>query len=59
MDALMERLCAGGSIDIYDDIYCSSILLGAVTRGDLTSDNTVLMLSIDSTQLFESKPHNG
>ncbi|KAH8978158.1 hypothetical protein EDB92DRAFT_1769424, partial [Lactarius akahatsu] len=55
MDALIAMHRAGGSIDIYDDVYCSSILLDAAMRGDLTSDDTVLVLSIDSVQLFESK----
>jgi hypothetical protein len=55
MGPLIERMLAGGSIDVYDDVYCSSTLLDAAIRGDLTSDDTVLMLSIDGAQLFESK----
>ena len=41
---------------MYEDVYCSSTVLEAAKRGDPTSDNTLLMLSIDGTQLFESKP---
>ena len=55
MDPLLAKLTAGGSIDVYDDVYCSSILLDAARRGDLTSDDTILMLSIDGAQLYQSK----
>ena len=55
MDPLLSRLQAGGSIDVYDDVYCSSILLEAARRGDLSSDDTLLMFSIDGAQLYESK----
>jgi len=55
MDPLLARLHAGGSIDTYDDVYCSSILLNAALRGDLTANDTVLMLSIDGVQLYQSK----
>ena len=55
MGPLVAKPLAGGSIDTYDDVYCSSTLLNAAMCGDLTPDNTVLMLSIDSTQLFGSK----
>lgn len=56
MDPLVAKLQAGGSIDIYDDVYCSSTLLEAVKWGDLNSQDTVLMPSIDRAQFFESKP---
>ena len=55
MGPLVAKLLAGGSIDTYNDVYCSSTLLNAAMRGDLTPDDTVLMLSIDGAQLFESK----
>jgi hypothetical protein len=55
MEPLLVRLRAGGSIDVYDNVYCSSILLEAAQRGDLTTDDTLLMLSIDGTQLYQSK----
>lgn len=50
------QLWAGSSIDIYDDVYCSLTLLEAAKWGNLNSQHTVLMLSIDRAQLFESKP---
>ena len=55
MGPLVAKILAGGSVDIYDDVYCSSTLLDAAMRGDLSSDDTLLMLSIDGAQLFESK----
>jgi hypothetical protein len=55
MEPLLEKLCAGGSLNVYDDVYCSSILLDAVQRGNLSPDDTVLMLLIDGAQLYESK----
>jgi hypothetical protein len=55
MEPLLEKLCAGSSLDVYNDVYCSSILLDTVQRVDLSPNDTVLMLSIDATQLYESK----
>ncbi len=55
MNTLLARLHEGGSIDVYNDVYCSSTLLEVAMRGDLTPDNVVLMLSIDSVQLYQSK----
>ena len=55
MEPLLARLRAGGSIETYDDVYTSSILIDAAVHGDLTPDDTVLMLSIDGAQLYESK----
>ena len=55
MEPLIANLRAGGSIDVYEDVYCSSILLDAARRGDLTPDDTLLMLSIDGAQLYQSK----
>ena len=56
MEPLLAKRRVGGSIDVYEDVYCSSTVLEAAKQGNLTSDNTLLMLSIDGTQLFESKP---
>ena len=56
MEPLLAKLRSGGSIDVYEDVYCSSTILEAAKRGDLTSDDTLLMLCIDGAQLFESKP---
>ena len=55
MGPLVAKILAGGSVNIYDDVYCSSTLLDAAMCGDLLSDDTALMLSIDGAQLFESK----
>jgi hypothetical protein len=55
MGTLLARLRDGGSIDVYDDVYCSSILLEAAKRGTLMPDDVVLMLSIDGAQLYQSK----
>ena len=44
MGPLVAKLLAGGSIDTYNDVYCSSTLLNAAMCGDLTPDDTVLML---------------
>jgi hypothetical protein len=37
MEALLSSLHACSSINVYDNIYCSSILLNAVTSSDDTS----------------------
>jgi hypothetical protein len=55
MEDLLSHLRAGGSIDEYNDVYCSSILLKAAQHSDLSPDDTLLMLSIDGAQLYESK----
>jgi hypothetical protein len=55
MEPLLASLHTGGSIDSYDDVYKGSILINVAMCGDLTPDDTVLMLSIDGAQLYESK----
>jgi hypothetical protein len=55
MEPLLAKLRAGSSLDVYDDVYCSSILLDAAQQGDLLPDDTVLMLSINGAQLYKSK----
>jgi hypothetical protein len=55
MEPLLAKLCTGGSINVYDNVYCSLILLDAAQHGDLAPNNTLLMLSIDGTQLYKSK----
>jgi hypothetical protein len=55
METLLARLHAGGSIDSYDDVYCSSILIDTVMCGDLAPEDVVLMLSVDGAQLYQSK----
>jgi hypothetical protein len=44
-----------GCIPIFDDVYYSSDYLAAVTCGDITSDDMVLMFSIDGAQLYQMK----
>jgi hypothetical protein len=55
MEPLLANLRTGGSIETYDDVYTSSILIDAAMRGDLAPEDTVLMLSIDGAQLYKSK----
>ena len=55
MEPMLTRLCAGGSIKSYNNMYSSSILIDVAMCGDLTPSDTNLMLSIDSAQLYESK----
>ena len=58
MEPLLVKQKAGGSIDAYKDVYCSLILLDAAQQGDLTPNNTLLMLLINGTQLYQSKESN-
>ena len=55
MEPLLVKLRTRGSIETYNNVYMSSILIDAAVHGDLTPDDTVLMLSIDGAQLYESK----
>ena len=55
MEPLLAKLQDGGSIETYDNVYCSSILIDMARCGDLTSDDVVLMLSVDGAQLYQSK----
>ena len=55
MEPLLAKLQDGGSIETYDDVYCSSILINVARHGDLASDDVVLMLSVDGAQLYQSK----
>jgi hypothetical protein len=45
----------GGHISTLDDIYHGSDYLAAVARGDITSDDMILILSIDGAQLYQMK----
>ncbi|KIO01813.1 hypothetical protein M404DRAFT_28315 [Pisolithus tinctorius Marx 270] len=45
----------GGVIDLYDDFCKGSDYLEAVKWGDIKPDDIVLMILLDSTQLYESK----
>ena len=44
-----------GLVNTYDDIFCGSTYLQGVYNGTITPDDTLLMISINSAQLFESK----
>ena len=55
MELLLARLRTGASIENYDDVYMSSILIDTAMWGDLTPDDTVLMLLINGAQLYKSK----
>jgi hypothetical protein len=45
----------GGHIPVYDDLYLGSDYIAAVTRGDISPDDMVLILSIDGAQLYQNK----
>ena len=45
----------GGHIPVFDDLYNRSDYLEAVARGDITSDDMVLIFSIDGAQLYQMK----
>ena len=55
MEPLLANLWAGSSIETYDNVYCSSTLINTARHGDLTSNNVILMLSVDGAQLYQSK----
>ena len=44
-----------GLVDSYDDIFCSSAYINRVVDGTIQPEDMLLMISIDSAQLFESK----
>ena len=44
-----------GLVNTYDDIFCGSAYLQGVYNGTITPDDTLLMISINGAQLFESK----
>ncbi|KAJ8690902.1 hypothetical protein PTI98_012298 [Pleurotus ostreatus] len=55
-DELLERLRQnGGKLDVYDDFLCGSDYLEAVINGDITNDDTLLIFSMDSAQLYRMK----
>ncbi|KAI0054811.1 hypothetical protein BV25DRAFT_1873269 [Artomyces pyxidatus] len=42
-------------VEVYEDVYHGRDLINAVRNGIITSDDTVLMLSIDGAQLYQHK----
>ena len=54
-ELLEEHAATGDYPDFLDDILCGDVYLTLTGEGKLKKYNTVLMLSIDSAQLYESK----
>ena len=52
---ILTELRQTGSISLVDDITAGWDYLGAVLDGNIKKDNIVLMVSLDGTQLYESK----
>ena len=53
---ILKQICHdNGVITVYDDIYHGRDYLSAVEQGDIELDDMVLMLSIDSVQLYAKK----
>ncbi|KAI6114439.1 hypothetical protein F5141DRAFT_1002244 [Pisolithus sp. B1] len=44
-----------GLVDAYDNVFCSHAYLNAMTQNKIQPDDTLLMISIDGAQLYESK----
>ena len=57
-DLLQRRAHTNNPPDIFDDILCGSAYLDLVDIGKVCRDDTLLMLSIDGAQLYESKKSN-
>ncbi|OJT12484.1 hypothetical protein TRAPUB_10961 [Trametes pubescens] len=43
------------SVEALDDVYWGNDYLGAVGHGEIKTDNSVVMMSLDGAQLYESK----
>lgn len=59
-EELNSKFCNGNgeslpALDVYSDIYHGSVYLEVVKRRDIGKDDLVLMLSIDSVQLYQMK----
>ncbi|KIK15072.1 hypothetical protein PISMIDRAFT_16793 [Pisolithus microcarpus 441] len=44
-----------GLVDTYDDVFCGYSYLSAVAQNKIQPDDTLLMISIDGAQLYDSK----
>ncbi|KAF9644002.1 hypothetical protein BDM02DRAFT_3103597, partial [Thelephora ganbajun] len=53
----LQQECTGSNdfTGLYDDILCSTAYLDLVDNGKINGHDSVLMLSIDGAQLYESK----
>ena len=54
-ELLRERAATGEPPALFDDIFCSDSYLGLVNDNKIKKYDSVLMLSIDGAQLYESK----
>ena len=54
-EILQERSASGESPGVYDDIFCGEDYLDLVDDRVIGKYDTVLMLSMDGVQLYESK----
>jgi hypothetical protein len=54
-DLIRGRMATGEPPTIFDDILCGDSYLGLVDDGKINKHDSVLMLSIDGAQLYESK----
>jgi len=55
---IIDELQQTGKIAKYDDIYQGSNYLCAVNKGKITSNDMVLLLSINGAQLYQSKHYD-
>ena len=52
---IIQTICATGKIPTFEDIVHGSEYLDACRAGKITSDNTLIMISIDGAQLYRDK----
>ncbi|KAI6143201.1 hypothetical protein BKA82DRAFT_4359721 [Pisolithus tinctorius] len=53
---VFDKLLANdGFINAFDDIFCGSAYIHGICDGTITPDDTLLMISINGAQLFESR----
>lgn len=51
----LNRVDATGFFDVFEDVYHGRAYLEAVERGDISTDDMVLMFSMDGAQLYRDK----
>ena len=55
-EIILEQLRVNnGAIPVYEDFYHGRDYIDAVTRGDISASDTVIVLSIDGAQLYSDK----